>query len=341
MQASTATNSPHIFASIVKFLESFVQLLSLYKSQHIIVVSLLKLVVEFARMTLNFLSYEQISILINFCTTLFKSFANSELGEVMKKRTNVQLQTEQEKEQYKQLLLLLKILEQLFDHKAIAAVTFAFSDSTSSQHQPQLSANWVLEAAFYGISIILPLITQDTLSFPKFSESYFNMLNSIFRNHVPQLCGIPDNLFTSLVHSLQYGLHHTNSDVVCVCIESIQILVEEHSIALSPTKRHHIPRLLEFFFNFILFEDRFNMDFVLVAANCLFAFIKHQQVYYQQVVEQLITQQKDLQLGVKLKEAFKKLTSDIDLSSETGTEDSFQHNFYTFVVEVRSMLQRR
>jgi hypothetical protein len=83
------------------------------------------------------------------------------------------------------------------------------------------------------------------------------------------------------------------------------------------------------------------MDFVLVAANCLFAFIKHQQVYYQQVVEQLITQQKDLQLGVKLKEAFKKLTSDIDLSSETGTEDSFQHNFYTFVVEVRSMLQRR
>jgi hypothetical protein len=147
-------------------------------------------------MKLNSLEGERVSILVNFCITLFKVYADCGLGEdnsffvetndknytssiaystlmneifvwlgagkIIQKSSNLQLQHEQEKEQYKQMLLLLKILQKLFQYNMITPITFAVTETNLSNQRPRFS-NWVVEAAFYGLSIILPLVTQDIL----------------------------------------------------------------------------------------------------------------------------------------------------------------------------------
>jgi hypothetical protein len=66
------------------------------------------------------------------------------------------------------------------------------------------------------------------------------------------------------------------------------------------------------------------------------------QACYQQVVEQIITQQKNPHVASKLQKTFSDLLNGINTTlTEKEVEELFQLNFHIFIVEARSLLQRR
>jgi hypothetical protein len=87
------------------------------------------------------------------------------LGKTVQSLSNTQIQSEQEKEQYKQLLALLRILERLFDHRIeFLSATSTVNNEDVSQHQQHRQQSSIVKMAFYCFSLTLPLITQNVLS---------------------------------------------------------------------------------------------------------------------------------------------------------------------------------
>jgi hypothetical protein len=63
---------------------------------------------------------------------------------------------------------------------------------------------------------------------------------------------------------------------------------------------------------------------------------------YQQVVEQIITQQKNPTVASKLQKVFSDLLNGVNTTlNQKEAEEFFQLNFHIFIVEARSLLQRR
>ncbi len=96
-----------------------------------------------------YLPTQAATIFINACGAFFKAFQATGLGKnaIVK---NKDLHAQQEKEQYKEMLLILKMLANLIEFEL---------DNVGENG----SSKWIAETVFYGLSVIIPLITRDIL----------------------------------------------------------------------------------------------------------------------------------------------------------------------------------
>ena len=110
------------------------------------------------------------TIFVNACGAFFKAFQTTGLGKnaIVK---NKDLHAQQEKEQYKEMLLILKMLANLIE--------FELDNVGSGENN---SGKWIAETVFYGLSVIIPLITRDILFVSRvrrrFNHSYENYFYS-------------------------------------------------------------------------------------------------------------------------------------------------------------------
>lgn len=76
-------------------------------------------------------------------------------------------------------------------------------------------------------NLILPLMSQDLLKFPTLCNQYYKLITficEIFPEKIPQL---PEDLFKSLMYSLELGMTSMSSEVCQLCLEALTPLAEQ------------------------------------------------------------------------------------------------------------------
>lgn len=72
-----------------------------------------------------------------------------------------------------------------------------------------------------GLSIILPLISLELLKFPKLCHLYFTLLSYIMEVYTDQVAELAPPHFSTLMHSLEFGLQHSDPLVAQASLEGL------------------------------------------------------------------------------------------------------------------------
>uniref|UniRef100_A0A8C5E9Y7 Exportin-4 n=1 Tax=Gouania willdenowi TaxID=441366 RepID=A0A8C5E9Y7_GOUWI len=246
-----------------------------------------------------------------------------------------------EEDQYQDLLLIMELLTNLLSKEFID-----FSDTDEvfrNQDQSTPASNRTVSAAdvvLYGVNIVLPLMSQDLLKFPSLCNQYYKLITficEIFPEKIPQL---PEDLFKSLMFSLELGMTSMSSEISQLCLEALSPLAEqcaknqEKDAPLFLATRHFLKLVFD-----MLVLQKHSVEMTTAAGEALYTLVCLHQVEYSELVETLLSTQRDPVVYQRLANAFNKLTA----SSTPPTMDrkqkiAFVKSLEEFVANVGGLL---
>uniref|UniRef100_A0A3B4ULD5 Exportin-4 n=1 Tax=Seriola dumerili TaxID=41447 RepID=A0A3B4ULD5_SERDU len=246
-----------------------------------------------------------------------------------------------EEDQYQDLLLIMELLTNLLSKEFID-----FSDTDEvfrNQDQGTPASNRTVSAAdvvLYGVNIVLPLMSQDLLKFPSLCNQYYKLITficEIFPEKIPQL---PEDLFKSLMFSLELGMTSMSSEISQLCLEALSPLAEqcaknqEKDTPLFIATRHFLKLVFD-----MLVLQKHNTEMTVAAGEALYTLVCLHQAEYSELVETLLSSQRDAVIYQRLADAFNKLTA----SSTPPTMDrkqkvAFLKSLEEFVANVGGLL---
>jgi hypothetical protein len=138
--ATTSYNAKQLFAFGAPFFGAFVWLLQVYKSQHDLVLLVIKLFKETAKVQLDWLDAADSATFLQSCIEILRAFESSGLGKTNRAGSSG-LARESERETCQQLLSCLNLLS-------------VVSEKNSTK---------TAETIYHGLSVIIPLITPTVL----------------------------------------------------------------------------------------------------------------------------------------------------------------------------------
>ena len=77
----------------------------------------------------------------------------------------------------------------------------------------EASAVDVAEVVFIGLNVVIPLITDELLTFPKLCHQYFSLLAHMLEAYPAKVAALPPDLFSTLMGTLEFGLKHADHEV--------------------------------------------------------------------------------------------------------------------------------
>ncbi|MEQ2249558.1 Exportin-4 [Ilyodon furcidens] len=182
---------------------------------------IIEVFVEVAHKQICYLGETKSMKLYEACLTLLQVYSKNNQS---RKRSDATA----EEDQYQDLLLIMELLTNLLSKEFID-----FSDNDEvfrNQEQGTPASNRTVSAAdvvLYGVNIVLPLMSQDLLKFPSLCNQYYKLITficEIFPEKIPQL---PEDLFKSLMFSLELGMTSMSSEVSQLCLEALSPLAEQ------------------------------------------------------------------------------------------------------------------
>ncbi|XP_029458384.1 exportin-4 isoform X5 [Rhinatrema bivittatum] len=237
------------------------------------------------------------------CLTLLQVYSKNNLG---RKRIDVTA----EEDQYQDLLLIMELLTNLLSKEFI---DFSDTDEVFRGHEPGQATNKSVSAAdvvLYGVNIVLPLMSQDLLKFPSLCNQYYKLITficEIFPEKIPQL---PEDLFKSLMYSLELGMTSMSSEVSQLCLEALTPLAEQCAKAqetdspLLVATRHFLKLVFD-----MLVLQKHNTEMTTAAGEAFYTLVCLHQAEYSELVETLLSSQQDHLIYQRLADAFNKLTA--------------------------------
>ncbi|XP_020921100.1 exportin-4 isoform X5 [Sus scrofa] len=215
-----------------------------------------------------------------------------------------------EEEQYQDLLLIMELLTNLLSKEFI---DFSDADEVFRGQEPGQAAGRSVSAAdvvLYGVNLILPLMSQDLLKFPTLCNQYYKLITficEIFPEKIPQL---PEDLFKSLMYSLELGMTSMSSEVCQLCLEALTPLAEQCAKAqetdspLFLATRHFLKLVFD-----MLVLQKHNTEMTTAAGEAFYTLVCLHQAEYSELVETLLSSQQDPVIYQRLADAFNKLTA--------------------------------
>ncbi|XP_047612220.1 exportin-4 isoform X3 [Phacochoerus africanus] len=237
------------------------------------------------------------------CLTLLQVYSRNNLG---RQRIDVTA----EEEQYQDLLLIMELLTNLLSKEFI---DFSDADEVFRGQEPGQAAGRSVSAAdvvLYGVNLILPLMSQDLLKFPTLCNQYYKLITficEIFPEKIPQL---PEDLFKSLMYSLELGMTSMSSEVCQLCLEALTPLAEQCAKAqetdspLFLATRHFLKLVFD-----MLVLQKHNTEMTTAAGEAFYTLVCLHQAEYSELVETLLSSQQDPVIYQRLADAFNKLTA--------------------------------
>ncbi|KAJ4933592.1 hypothetical protein JOQ06_030418 [Pogonophryne albipinna] len=324
-EATQIDNVVQLFSFLMDFLSSCIGLMEVYSNTPETINLIIEVFVEVAHKQICYLGEAKCMKLYEACLTLLQVYAKNNQN---RKRCDAGA----EEEQYQDLLLIMELLTNLLSKEFID-----FSDTdevfrnqdqgTPASSRPVSAADVVL----YGVNIVLPLMSQDLLKFPSLCNQYYKLITficEIFPEKIPQL---PEELFKSLMFSLELGM--TSPFVVCalyfVCAKN-----QEKDTPLFIATRHFLKLVFD-----MLVLQKHNTEMTVAAGEALYALVCLHQAEYSELVEALLSSQRDAVIYQRLADAFNKLTA----SSSPPTMDrkqkvAFLKSLEEFVSNVGGLL---
>uniref|UniRef100_A0A3P9MVK9 Exportin-4 n=1 Tax=Poecilia reticulata TaxID=8081 RepID=A0A3P9MVK9_POERE len=333
-EATQIDNVASLFSFLMDFLSSCIGLMEVYSNTPETINLIIEVFVEVAHKQICYLGETKSMKLYEACLTLLQVYSKNNQS---RKRSDATA----EEDQYQDLLLIMELLTNLLSKEFID-----FSDNDEvfrNQEQGTPASSRTVSAAdvvLYGVNIVLPLMSQDLLKFPSLCNQYYKLITficEIFPEKIPQL---PEDLFKSLMFSLELGMTSMSSEVSQLCLEALSPLAEqcaknqEKDSPLFIATRHFLKLVFD-----MLVLQKHNTEMTVAAGEALYTLVCLHQAEYSELVETLLSTQRDAVIYQRLADAFNKLTA----SSTPPTMDrkqkvAFLKSLEEFVANVGGLL---
>uniref|UniRef100_A0A3P8VNP3 Exportin-4 n=1 Tax=Cynoglossus semilaevis TaxID=244447 RepID=A0A3P8VNP3_CYNSE len=333
-EATQIDNVASLFSFLMDFLSSCIGLMEVYSNTPETVNLIIEVFVEVAHKQICYLGETKSMKLYEACLTLLQVYSKNNQ---CRKRSDAAA----EEDQYQDLLLIMELLTNLLSKEFID-----FSDTDEvfrNQDQGTPATNRTVSAAdvvLFGVNIVLPLMSQDLLKFPSLCNQYYKLITficEIFPEKIPQL---PEELFKSLMYSLELGMTSMGSEISQLCLEALSPLAEqcaknqEKDTPLFVATRHFLKLVFD-----MLVLQKHNTEITVAAGEALYTLVCLHQAEYSELVETLLSSQRDAVIYQRLADAFNQLTA----SSTPPTMDrkqkvAFLKSLEEFVANVGGLL---
>lgn len=259
-----------------------VQLMDMFHGHSQIVELILQFFCALTESQLTYLPPPDALFVYTACGEIMKLYSKHNLG---RRSTAVQVV---EEENFQDVLKMLDLLSFLI---AKDSIDFADQDSTSSTVA-------VYDVVFYGLSLMIPLMTERLLKYPNLCLHFFNVVSYMIENYASKLAGIDSNLFSMLMKTLVFGLGHIELTVVRHSLSALTDLIAFHvkastrgndlglkmQLQQNPGLIYHF---LETLLNELLFCEIYRMELQTAYAEALLVLILADTKAYAELVEKI------------------------------------------------------
>lgn len=328
-------------------MNSVLVLLEVYKHEFAVVYLLLKFVVDWVDGEIIYLEAQETAIVVDFCMRLLQLYSSHNIGKISVSLSS-SLLSEAKTEMYKDLRALLQLIANLCSKDMV-------DFSSDSIETPGTSISQVV---YFGLHIVTPLISLDLLKYPKLCHDYFSLLSHMLEVYPEMVAQLNSEAFAHVLGTLDFGLHHQDTEVVDMCLKVLKVLASYHyketSIGKIGLGSHAsgfkdsdgkfqegiLSRFLRSLLQLLLFED-YSTDLVGIAADALFPLILCEQGVYQRLGQELADSQANPTLKSRLVNALQSLTSSNQLSPTLDRINykRFRKNLHSFLIEVHGFLR--
>lgn len=328
-------------------MNSVLVLLEVYKHEFAVVYLLLKFVVDWVDGEIIYLEAQETAIVVDFCMRLLQLYSSHNIGKISVSLSS-SLLSEAKTEMYKDLRALLQLIANLCSKDMV-------DFSSDSIETPGTSISQVV---YFGLHIVTPLISLDLLKYPKLCHDYFSLLSHMLEVYPEMVAQLNSEAFAHVLGTLDFGLHHQDTEVVDMCLKVLKALASYHyketSIGKIGLGSHAsgfkdsdgkfqegiLSRFLRSLLQLLLFED-YSTDLVGIAADALFPLILCEQGVYQRLGQELADSQANPTLKSRLVNALQSLTSSNRLSPTLDRINykRFRKNLHSFLIEVHGFLR--
>ncbi|CAG5865314.1 unnamed protein product [Menidia menidia] len=327
---------------------------------------IIEVFVEVAHKQICYLGETKSMKLYEACLTLLQVYSKNNQS---RKRSDASA----EEDQYQDLLLIMELLTNLLSKEFI---DFSDTDEVFRNQDPGMPASSrtvsAADVVLYGVNIVLPLMSQDLLKFPSLCNQYYKLITficEIFPEKIPQL---PEDLFKSLMFSLELGmtsypvglggvkklqgskfnvkavgmqqsvcsLMRMSSEISQLCLEALSPLAEqcaknqEKDSPLFIATRHFLKLVFD-----MLVLQKHNTEMTVAAGEALYTLVCLHQAEYSELVEALLSSQRDAVIYQRLADAFNKLTaSSTPPAMDRKQKVAFLKSLEEFVANVGGLL---
>lgn len=321
--AANRHNASTLFNYLLPVLSNCVPLVNVYQNCPEVVFLVLELFVDVVDSQIAYIEERELPRLYEVCMGLVQTYGKCNLGKISEESLA-------EEEQLNDLLLLIKLLSSLLSKDSL--------DFGSGEDQKVTPS----DVAFYGLHIIIPLMSPEVLKFPTLCTEFFKLTTYVCEMYPEKMSALPDELFKSLMASLEVGLTNYGADVTKMSLEALSSLATYCFEEAQKNVRVPIHEVLQHFlktlFDMLLLKS-FDMDLLQPAAEAFLALICCHQMYYTELVRNLLAQQTDRVLGQRLLDAFNQLTpSNMKLSLDRLNKMQFRKSLDLFLRSVKGFL---
>ncbi|XP_064627537.1 exportin-4-like isoform X2 [Lineus longissimus] len=323
-EATSVKNFQQIFDFLHPVLVEAVNVYGLYHNHEDMVQLILEMFVDVANTQLCYLDHSGCQKLYDTSFTLIQSYAKHNVGKRF-------IKEDEEEEQLVDLVLVLDLLINIIS-KDFLNINI-LEDSASDDNDSSMTV-------FYGLNLVMPLISEQMLQFPNLCSQYYKLVSYIAEIYPEKICELPEGLYNFLMSSVQKGLTLHGPDITQLCLEFLyNLAIHINRVDMIGTSVHvALGHFLQGLLNFIVM-DSFDMDLMEITSNTFFALVCCHQERYHALVNELLQTQTDKHTQERLVAAFNKLTPpDFKWNFHRSARIAFLQNFEEFLIGVRGFL---
>lgn len=340
VKASTHANVKYLFAFFAtnQLFEKLAALTDKYHNYSNIINLILQFFDECVKNQIVHLSIAESKHMCQACLAVMETYRKYNAGRTF---TGSSLESNAEEEQFQDVLTLISIGTHVVSKDFL---DFAGPDQSDTADLIDISM-----VVFQGLNLILPLITQDMLQFPKLCMQYFTLVTFMFEMYPEKAAQLPPALFQQLISSIVYGTKHHKAKISRLSFEALRSMamrnvqqnreIFQQQEVQNPT---FVSYLLENVFSLLLFEA-FSDDMVEAAAEALLPLILWDEDKFKQMVNKLVQGESGSpERQQRLLAAFSVLFEGVNPQEKTSraNEKKFLENLEKFLLTVRTFMRK-
>ena len=222
--ATEVSNHADIGAFSLAALPSWIKIMDLFHTSNQIVTAILTYLNEFVESQITYLSPTVARRVYELCGETLVSYSRHNLG-------RVSFVTNAEEESFQDLFQLMTLLSHLISKDFI---DFAEEEQRPPPHLESSNAPpvAVADVVFFGLGIVIPLMTEKLLEYPSLCAQYFMLVSFMVEVYPQKLATLDPALFSRLMTSLAYGVKHVQFDITKYSLQALSEMVGFHHKAL-------------------------------------------------------------------------------------------------------------
>ena len=266
---------------------------------------------------------------------------------------------ERVKEAYKEVKALLRMLTHVvnsdngLDHDEVGEGRVANGMTPGGGDAQKVD---VAQVVFLGLNVVIPLITDELLTFPKLCHQYFSLLAHMLEAYPGKVAALPPDLFNTLMGTLDFGLKHADAETSRESLSALAAMASFHhssTIAGQPGLGAHnaptpergnvgvLAHLMRVVLNRLIFEDA-SMDLAESAADALLPLMHCERVAFEDVARELLGRLSGNQGAMEhVSRALTELTTGGGLTDRVDRSNKrrFRRNVAKFLTETRGFVR--